>query len=171
MRFKKVQQRESASNPLNSTTQLHVVCIFEVKLTPLLFQFLENISYILQPNPVVVIIDPLSQFSSVGENAVLYCHINLTSDSQIKVDWRYNDKVLNISDGSNVNSNHTSIFDHTRNLYTSKLYIQNVSVNDEGYYECLVSDGLYTSEKSGSAMVTVSDRALLRIIGESIICS
>ena len=132
--------------------------------TILLLSFLE---YILQPNPVVVIINPLSQFSLVGENAVLYCHINLTSDSQIKVDWRYNGQVL-ISDGSNLNSNHISISHYAQeNLYTSKLYIQNVSVNDEGYYECLVSDGLYISGKSGSAMVTVSDRALLRIIGES----
>lgn len=51
---------------------------------------------------------------------------------------------------------------HDGNL-SSHLLIQNVSLSDKGFYECLVADGLDSNNEA--AMTTISKSGNLHIIG------
>jgi hypothetical protein len=78
----------------------------------------------------------------------------LSSESVVHFKWRHNGKALHN------NGKRIIISDH-RNA--SELHIKNVSVSDEGKYQCLILDGITGGGEA--AFVTVSDTAHIRVIG------
>lgn len=85
---------------------------------------------------------------------ILYCNVSLLSESAVQFKWRHNGQDI----GDNDSRKQISISDYEYASKTSELHIRNVSLYDEGGYECLVLDG-------GTAFITISDTAHIKVLG------
>lgn len=98
----------------------------------------------------------MSQVVFSEDNFTLTCIANLSSNSKVLVNWRFNNQDVGGSDFSSSRSYYT---------ITSSLHRHNASLHDSGYYECLILDGLDPKDQN-SAMITVSEKAYVRVLGE-----
>lgn len=113
------------------------------------FLFLD---FTLQKNTVFISTNPKSQSVFSGENLTLTCAAKLSSTSRVKVHWRFNNNII---------SSNYSLSD---NFITSVLHKENISLTDSGFYECLILDGIDSSEIS--AMTTLSKPAHVRVLSK-----
>ena len=86
-----------------------------------------------------------------GDDLTLICNISLSNDLPVFLRWRrHNNDTL---------KNET--FQNNQGTILSELKIKNVSVSDEGVYECLVWDG----NDETAPFVTVTNSAQITVIG------
>lgn len=95
-----------------------------------------------------------SQVIFSGDDLVLICNISLSNDDlPVQLRWRrHNNKNLK-------NEN----FENHQGIISSEFKIENVSVSDEGVYECLVWDG---DGNETAPFVTVTNSAQITVIGK-----
>ena len=134
-------------------------CVLIVHIfTPWPTLFLYTSDYALQVRPVSFLQEPTSSAVLVGSSVTFACNVNiapLISDYPLpNLTWRVNGS-MDTSTQSSWQIRPNSSEDGYN--YFSELYIESVSAEDAGYYECVSSDG-------GGRYVTISSRAWLTVI-------
>ena len=124
--------------------------------------------YTLPPSPAMVADHPVSVHAAYGSTVVFNCSIkeqsSLVSGTLYTslLAWRFNGSSLSFNEQGQVSSYppHWSV--NTQEGY-SELVVANTSAADDGYYECVVGDGLHKLSEGvwRVATLTVSKRAWL----------
>lgn len=116
-----------------------------------------SVDYAIQEKPLIIMDNLESQAVFGGQDLILWCNVSLSNDYDVLFQWRHNQQ--HIQDGSQY-----SISNYENNkIVITELYIRNISISDEGNYECLVLDGLI--DGGGAAFITVSDTAVIKVLG------
>lgn len=111
--------------------------------------------YTLQRKPVHFLESPQSQDLFSHDDFELHCKVRIWSNSGLKLRWRHNGEFVNSAHHNNSTK---------AGIITSTLQIRNMSVIDEGHYECLVVDGIRRNKDA--VMISVSNSAQVRVIGK-----
>lgn len=114
--------------------------------------------YTVQERPVTFINHLKSHILFSGDDLHLSCNISLASVSGIQFLWRCNGQDVENNDRTSI-----SISAYTNERITIQLDIENVSISEEGGYECLVLDGL--TEDGNAAFITISNTAQIIVQG------
>lgn len=106
-----------------------------------------------QVRPITFATNLESQVLFTGDDLALICNVSLSNDLPILLRWRrQNNEFLNSENFSEI---------HHEGMIVSELKIENISVSDDGVYECLVWDGDETAP-----FVTVTNSAQITVIGK-----
>lgn len=128
--------------------------------------------YLLQSSPIDFLQHPVSVQTTLSSYVDFTCTSNVSIDQQWpyepklspKLFWRFNGTSVQVNDMGEVLT-YPAHWNVTSTEDSSYLRINNVSEYDMGYYECVVGDGLHTSE-TGFAYITVTRRAWLNVVGK-----
>ena len=133
------------------------------------------------PKPYIIQ-QPETQISLRGDNLTLFCRAASTSPSNMTFKWKLDSEILKNVDekehcrGNRCVENLAHTFDGKGREITSKLHLRNLSYDDAGKYQCLVSNafgGTY-SEKADITVyvypkfvITPDDTEITVVAGQS----
>ncbi|XP_055929380.1 leucine-rich repeats and immunoglobulin-like domains protein 3 [Argiope bruennichi] len=130
----------------------HAVCGYPERLQGISVFEISPTEMVCESSPKPVIIkEPPTKITLKGENVTLECQARSSGNSEMKFHWRKDGKLLQSVRHPTRNF---SIRQGNYTLSTSILNIRNIQDEDEGRYQCVISNA-FGSVYSGKARITV----------------